>query len=247
MIDADPDDFDQSKDDFGQEPETVTDAELSPWELRKAQILAEFKDWLDQLDDEPEDDEGDTPEATGLYQVHAEIAALRQELKVQSRNAKSSADKLESLAAELHGSLQDKPDFDGLISDLKRQVPQARRDAALPVIHELLPLIEGLQRSQETLAKIELPFLLTNTRKEQLRRELREPLAILASKAAESLSRLQIQSLARPGASFDASTMRAVATSSGSGQTAGNISEILRQGYSWRGEVIHTAEVKVEK
>ena len=226
-------------------PNTVDDFEDN-WQKQKDHILDNFKEWLDELDELPLNEPTSTPEV-GLLDLFGEFSALRQEIKLQSKTNQSIAGQLNKFSGDLHEKLDRSHDFTAAINDLKGQIPQARQEARQEVLLELLPIIEGLERTLETLKKNSLPTFLFGAAKEKQQQNFIQPINILQSKAADSLARLDVESVANLGSSFDANTMRAVGTTKKSGREPGQISEILRQGYTLRGHILQTAEVKVEK
>ena len=226
--------------------EQQADTKALAWQVQKQDILDNFKTWLDELDGLPQDDIPQTPE-TGLLELFGELSALRQEVKLQSKNNQNIAGQLNELTGELHQKLTSSNDLSSVVNDLKAQIPQARQEARQEVLLELLPVIEGLDRSLETIKKNTLPTFLFGDAKEKQQQNFIKPISILQHKAADSLARLQVHSVAALGVNFDAANMRAIGTTSSSGQRSGQVSEILRQGYTLNGKLLQTAEVKVEK
>jgi hypothetical protein len=231
-------------------------AETDPaWDERKQAILADFAEWLDALvPEERPAPEAETPEnaAPGLLQLFGELAALRQEVNLQTRENRKLGGSVAAAETNIAQTLQQVTRGFDRIEEGNRRLAEARLQAQREILDPLLDLAETVRRTagaprQPPPAP---PFLArlfgarTDTR--QADRDT-AAFQLLADKAAATLAALNLTPVAERGGGFDPKTMKAVATASGAGVPPGRVADVQRQGYLFRGNPIRTADVTVEK
>ena len=227
-----------------QQPSTGADAR----EGARERILEEFRAWLYGIDDVALDQAGEpAAESTpDLYTFYAELCALRRDAQLQAKANQALHQGLNELADSLKGDTAEQlQTLRDVTADVRRQIPQARRDAQNSFALELVSLCEAIGRCRHMQRAPQLPSLLWGKRRERVAEALLAPLALLADKAEDSLQRLGIRPIATPGDLFDARTMRAVQTTQAANGNEGRVVNVLRQGYDLNDALMQTAEVEV--
>ena len=216
-------------------------------------VVEEFSSWLYELTDEDieaveaeAEDEGSEPD---LFTLLGEFTALRQELRQQSRVFKTTAEGMVSgmsgLRSELTGQARS---LEAAASDIKSQIPTARREARESVIIELLTVRDSIQDALDAFKGMPAPKTSWLSRPDPRFEPLVRSTGAALAKADDTLRRLGVSPIAEVGGKFDPKTMRAVAaaTDAAPGE-AGKIVKIYRQGYAGDGKVLRPAEVEVSK
>ncbi len=221
------------------------------WEERKERILADFRDWLEQLDEADLDAPEDPPEekqAPDLASFFGELAALRRNAQLQMKTNEALRRDVGEMSAGFGNHAEELlRTFRDTLADVKQRVPRERREARATVALELIALCEGVQRCLERMAEFTPPRMLWRKQLEALRRDLLTPVELVAKKAKDIFERLDIQPVAAAGERFDSLRMRVVEVTAGGGVPPGTVSSVVRQGYVFDGELIQTAEVTVEQ
>jgi molecular chaperone GrpE len=222
----------------------------------RGEVLERFRRWLYELTDDVPDVPAGGPEeaaageerAPDLFSLFGELGALRQEVRLQTRAAGQAVERFETAARALQDELGDQGRrLAGTATDLKAQLPAARREARQAVIRELLEVRECLAGCVASAAAAQLPRRPWLKTAGALIEALRRDQTMVLDKIDDALGRLGISPLARIGEPFDPRTMRVVETVSGSGAAPGAVAAIYRQGYRLAGEILQAAEVEVEK
>ncbi len=215
------------------------------WQDTKARMLANFSQWLDELDEAPQVID-EKPRMPDLFSFFGELAALKQEINLQSRENRQLSETVKGTTERLEKRLEvSAGNVAHLAEDVKAQLPKARQEASRAVVTEILPILEGIERSATGVEKVAVPSLVFGDKKERLRENFSAPVKNVAAKCADFMHRLKIEPVAREGAVFNAEYMRAVGTVE-SGKS-GTVAEVVAQGYLFNNELIKTAEVKVVK
>ncbi len=214
----------------------------------KQQILDDFAAWLDALDEPPaatEEDAGN--KQPDLETLLAEFTALRQEVRLQSRSGNKLGEQVENLSADLSEKLDA---VNRVSAAVQEELPKTRKETKKQVVKEVLEVIEAAERSLHNAEAPSLPrILLRPGARQKAREKLARPVQLLNTKIEDMTRRLGLEKTAAPGMPFDPETMRAVSSTNStlSGESRPVVSQVLRAGYRLDGEVIQTAEVKVEQ
>lgn len=215
------------------------------WQDTKARMLANFSQWLDELNEPPQIIE-EKPQMPDLFSFYGELAALKQEINLQSRESRQLSETVKSTTETLEKRLEvSAGNVAHLADDVKAQLPKARQEASRAVVAEILPILEGIERSVAGIEKVEVPSLVFGDKKERLRDNFSAPVKNVAAKCADFMHRLKIEPVAEEGVVFNAEYMRVVGTVTKG--VSGTVSEVVAQGYLFNNELIKTAEVKVVK
>lgn len=212
----------------------------------KEQLTAQFRDWLDDIDEEPQPNEENPESSPDMITFFGELAALRQELGLQTRNTrKTSQEMLDTLSALKESLSKNSFELDSALREVKSQVPQIRLQAEETVLLEWISLREALAENVEQFSKQVLHgFLAAKKDREMLRNEQRKQ-ELLLKKADDILRRFEIAPVVKRGDPFNAATMRAITTSKDSSVAPGCVSKIYLQGFLRKEKLLSAAEVEV--
>ncbi len=187
------------------------------------------------------------PEPPGrpdLYSFYAELAALKQEVRMQGRAAHGAARAAETSAETLNEALAVREsELGGVAESLKSMIPAARREARAQVLTELVRVRESLGRLHEAAGAGALPNRpWLKAAREQIEQTTRSVRLVLAE-ADDALRRLNVMPVAAVGEAFDPRTMRAAGRSEQG--VPGTVTTVLRQGYRTGDGLLQLAEVIV--
>lgn len=235
-------------DDLDPEEESIEpggDAGLAAW---KRQMREQFEAWLATVETLPEpEEEPEAPDAPDLYSLYEELAALRNESRKGNRK---SAELFSQFGASLGGFEAEMQRLRGQLSRIESAQPGAQE---LPRSH-CLALVEMLDRLHRLRAAIErMPqphryaFLPPRPEWKEAWGSLGQGFDILLTHLERLTSQAGIQPMKTAGLPFDPTSMIAVAASATDQHPANLVLEEIAPGYTWRGEVLRPAEVKISK
>lgn len=204
--------------------------------------LEDFRQWL-AGQAEPPPPEAEPPEECDLHTLFGELAALRQEVRLQNREQSRASRALASAAegyeaARLAGERRDED-----LADLERRVARASEDRVLRSVLEVRDaLVRGRAAARELGDRPRLAWL--SSRRiagvaEGYEQALRRFDRVLAGFGVRSVPAL--------GEPFDSRTMHAVAARRGERAKDGVVVEELRSGFTREGEVLRLADVAVSR
>jgi molecular chaperone GrpE len=209
----------------------------------KETLLDQFRCYLDSIEEAP--GEPDEPGAEAdLFTVFVELAALRNEVRTESRLVKEALDQFRGVFATLQSS------HATLEQELKRVQAEARergRAQLRPLLLELLDLRDRLAAGlQQPTAPLKRWF-------DRWRRRLAEPeswregLGITLRRLDRILAERRVVRIETAGQPFDPRTARAVGTTQDTSAGAGIVMDEVSAGYMWDEELLRAAEVIVSK
>jgi molecular chaperone GrpE len=215
-------------------------------EADKERLLEQFRLYLDGIDELPEtaSDPG-SPEAD-LFSVFVELAAVRNEVRAESRLLKEALDQFRGVFDTLqssHATLQ---------QELLRAQGDAReRSQAVlrPLLSDLLELRDRLEAALQQPAAPPQPSWLDRWRQPSRAEPetWREGISIMARRLDRILSDRRVSRLELVGRLFDPHTARAVGTRQDGRFGPGIVVEEVRAAYMWDNDLLRTAEVIVCK
>jgi molecular chaperone GrpE len=215
-------------------------------EADKERLLEQFSLYLDGIDELPEtaSDPG-SPEAD-LFSVFVELAAVRNEVRAESRLLKEALDQFRGVFDTLqssHATLQ---------QELLRAQGDAReRSQAVlrPLLSELLELRDRLEAAlQQPVAQPQRSWLDRWRQPSHAEPETwREGIGIMARRLDRILSDRRVSRFELVGRLFDPRTASAVGTRPDERFGPGIVVEEVRAGYLWDNDLLRTAEVIVSK
>jgi molecular chaperone GrpE len=215
-------------------------------EADKERLLEQFRLYLDGIDELPEtaSDPG-SPEAD-LFSVFVELAAVRNEVRAESRLVKEALDQFRGVFDTLqssHATLQQE------LLRAQGEVRERSQAVLRPLLSDLLELRDRLEAAlQQPAAPPQRSWL--GLRRQPSRAEpetWRQGIGIMARRLDRILSDRRVSRLELVGQLFDPRTARAVGTRQDGRFGPGIVVEEVRAAYMWDNDLLRTAEVIVSK
>jgi len=207
----------------------------------KEQLLDRFRAYLDSTADT---DTSAMP-ATDLFDLFTELAALKNEVRLESRQVKTALDDFRSVFDTLqtsHATLQ---------AELERQQAgqtTQRRAALRSLLLELLELRDRLEAGLAALQRFRPSRLGWLCRRESaLIQAMTQGQTLSLQRLEQLLNAHQVTALQARGRPLDPHTMRAAEIEYRAELDNGIVTEELRKGFVWEDELLRLAEVKVNK
>jgi len=210
----------------------------------KQALIDRFRGYLDMVEDgeEPPDDPGETAD---LFSVLVEMAALRSEVRTESRLVKEALEQFRGVFDSLQASQ----------ATLQRELDRARtetRDQAQSALRPLL--LDVIDLRDRLVAALTLSAAARPRWRDGLWRRDRSGVAAWQEGLRMTLRRLDQVLLDRrvvatqlAGLPFDPRLARAIGTAADSAVAEGTVIEEVRAGFLWDDQVLRTAEVIVSK
>jgi len=210
----------------------------------KQALIDRFRGYLDIVEDgeEPPDDPGETAD---LFSVLVEMAALRSEVRTESRLVKEALEQFRGVFDSLQASQ----------ATLQRELDRARtetRDQAQSALRPLL--LDVIDLRDRLVAALTLSAAARPRWRDRLWRRDRSGVAAWQEGLRMTLRRLDQVLLDRrvvatqlAGLPFDPRLARALGTAADSSVAEGTVIKEVRAGFLWDDQVLRTAEVIVSK
>ncbi len=211
----------------------------------KETLLDRFRCYLDSIEEAPEEPEA-AGEETDLFTVFVELAAVRNEVRTESRLVKEALDQFRGVFATLQSS------HATLEQELMRVRSEAReRGRALlrPLLLELLDLRDRLAAGLQP-PTVPPPSRWFERWRAQQRTDpdgWREGLGITLRRLDRILSERRVVPIETAGRRFDPRMGRVVGTTQDATIGAGIVVEEVTAGFQWDDELLRAAEVIVNK
>ncbi len=207
-------------------------------------LMGRFEAWLQEVPEPPAAPPAPAREVPDLYSLLGELAALKQEVRMQARAVHGATRAAEDSAEALREALAGREDeLAGLAENLKSMIPAARRDARASVLVELVRVRESLERVCEAADRSSLPNRpWLGAARRQIEKMARAVRLVLAE-ADDALRRLNVVPVVAVGEPFDSRTMHAAGRSAQG--APGTVTTVLRQGYRAGDGLLQLAEVIV--
>jgi molecular chaperone GrpE len=213
-------------------------------ETRKAALLESFGGYLDQVDGLPQDSAGETD----LFSLFAELAALRTEVKTESRqfgNAIGQFHDAQELLRLAHGQLEKE------LEQSRQNLAAAHRSALRPLLLGLLDFYDRLTAGQAALDQyrpVKGWFRIKSFRQDRLFiQSIREGQLMTLRRLEETLARHHVRPLEALGRTVDPHIMTVVELDRRPDLENGVVTAELRKGFLWGEETLRLAEVKANK
>lgn len=211
----------------------------------KEGLLQQFRDYLDGIDALPET-AGDDPGsgAADLFTVFVELAALRNEVRTESRLVKEALDQFRGAFDTLQSAQVT------LEQELKCAHAEARerREALMrPLLLDLLDVRDRLDAALKQRAASPRKWLGRWRRTPTEADNWREGIGITARRLDRILAERRVRRINLTGERFDPRLARVVDTTPDARAAPGVIVEEVRAGYMWDDDLLRIAEVIVSK
>lgn len=211
-------------------------------------LLARFAAYLDDIGDEGLDE--DSPDRNGegrlpdLYTLLAEVSALKNEVRLESRQVKAALDQFRD-AFDLVRTAQ------GRVEEGQAQRAEAerraRQDADRDLILELLELRDRLQAGHDQARRYRPTWLARRGGADAFVGGMAEGLAMNLRRLDETLARRGVRAIPVLGARFDPRTMHAADAGRDPTQPDGTVLAELRRGFAQGERLLRAAEVTVNR
>jgi molecular chaperone GrpE len=205
----------------------------------KETLLDQFRCYLDGIDEAPEPT--DAPgEAADLFSVFVELAAVRTEVRTESRLVKEALDQFRGVFDTLQSSQAT------LEQELKRAKAEARERGRTLLRPLLLELLELRDRLAAALRQPTPPARWRDRwRRHSEPEPWREGLGITLRRLDRILADRRVTAIEVTGRRFDPRLARVVGTTRDATVAAGIVAEEVRAGFLWDEELLRAAEVIV--
>lgn len=212
----------------------------------RERLLEQFRAALDTLPNTPEADE--TGRCTDLYSLFAELVALKTEVRLESRQVKTALDEFRAVFETLQAS---QTQLGGELDRARSAVPEQRRAALKPLLLELVELRDRFEAGLRVLNHYRptrwVRWLGRRRRERDLLQAVAQGQDISLRRLDQVLNAQQVVALDAAGKPLDPHTMRAAELDQRPDLANGIVTEELRRGYLWQGELLRLAEVKVNR
>ncbi|QEP44827.1 nucleotide exchange factor GrpE [Ectothiorhodospiraceae bacterium BW-2] len=207
--------------------------------MQKEELLSAFSLYLDRV--EPE--EGLKEQPIDLHTLLTEMAALRTEVKTESRQFKGVLEEFHKLYEITEQSQQQLNQS----RDHQRQLQQQFQESRLrDMLLDTLELYDRMHHALEQLNNYQ-PGLFSRHRDQQFIEAVRQGQQMTLNRIEQLLERYQVEPLQAIGRLLDPHTMRAVETVKNPKLADGTVCSEQRRGFLWNGTLLRTAEVSVNK
>ena len=212
----------------------------------KEQLLEQFRAALDTLPEAPEADAAGR--RTDLYSLFAELVALKNEVRLESRQVKTALDEFRAVFETLQAS---QTQLGGELDRARTAIPEQRRAALKPLLLELVELRDRFEAGLRVLNHYRPTLWVRLLGRRRRERDLLQAVAqgqdISLRRLEQLLNAQQVVALPAEGQPLDPHTMRAAELDQRPDLDNGIVTEELRRGYLWQGELLRLAEVKVNR
>ena len=214
----------------------------------KAQLLERFREYLDQQPEAVSTETGEPERRTDLYALFTELTALKTEVRLESRLFKIALDEFRAVFVTLQAS---QTQLGQELDRAHHRTPDRQQAALKPVLLDLVELRDRFAAGLRVLHNYRPTFwvrLLGRRRRERdLLQAMTQGQDITLRRLDQILNAQQVFALDAEGQSLDPHTMRAAELDHRPDLANGIVTEELRRGYLWQGELLRLAEVKVNR
>jgi len=213
--------------------------------VNKELLINRFRAYLDELPEAAAEQPDSEQRQTDLFSVFTELTALKNEVRLESRQVKTALDEFRAVFATLHTSHEQLNDA---LERARAALQEQRRALLRPLLLELLELRDRLEAGLQALRAYR-PSLLSRVSKrgKAFIAAVGEGQEISLRRLEQLLNAQNVGALEARGKPLDPHTMRAAEVEQRTDLDNGIVTEELRQGFTWEGELLRLAEVKVNK
>lgn len=211
-------------------------------------LVEQFSRWLEDRDPASIDavalEEADDA-STDLFSLYTELAALKNEVRLESRQMKNAMEKFSAVFDTLQQSNERQA---RAMDALHRTENQALIDAESRLLLDIIDLRDRLVAGQDIAQSYRASGLARfSSAPADFVSRLADGMAISVRRVDELLARYQVQSVEAIGHRFDPDTMQANVVEDHSNLPDGSVVTELRKGYVRNGERLRLTEVIVNK
>jgi len=213
-------------------------------EIVKEKLVRQFCSHLDDLPDQIVENLA-SEESTDLYSLYAELIALKNEVRIESRQVKSAVDEFKSVFETLQSAQE----------QMAAELEQHRKDKEMltqavlrPILLGLLDLYDRLEAGLQAGAAYRPSWLSRWVKREsRMLSALWEGQQMTLNRLQNLLDAYGVRPIAVLDQPFDPVCMRAVETEHRSELPDGIVTAVLRTGYVLDDELLRTPDVRINK
>lgn len=214
---------------------------------QKESLIEEFRAYLDDADEsdpaESDTEAGDTP--VDLHSLLAEMAALKNEIRLESRQFKAMLEEMRQFGEVLR---EQNERLNRELERAREQAAAGKRQAERGLLLGLLDLRDRLAAGVDAGAAHRPGFLARLAPAEsRFADSLAQGQSLTLRRVDELLDGHQVRPLQAIGQNLDPHRMRAVGVEAVPGQPDGQVLREVLRGYYQHGELLRAAEVIVNK
>ena len=210
----------------------------------KEQLIGQFRDYLDtaELDDAARQEPSGTIDLLTLF---TELAALKNEVRLESRQVKQALDHSGEL---IDGLRESNRQFGNELARQRRQEDELRLAAERPLLLELVELRDRIEAARQSLQSYR-PGLLERLSDKRARwvQSVGDGMEITQRRLDGLLGRYRVSPIEVVGRRLDPHSMRVSGTEQREDQDEGIVLIEIRRGYRRADQVLRLAEVVVNK
>lgn len=209
----------------------------------KEQLLQRFRDYLEEAEDpQGEEAEAKTPD---LYSLYCELAALKNEVRLESRQIRNSLEQFRAVLAELQDHKQR---MEWELGRAKRELSQARIEARRTLLLDIIELRDRIEAGLRATSRYR-PDLLAKASRRNTRflHSLSKGQEITLRRLDEVLRRYQVQPIKTLGETLDPHRMRVHSVRCEPQTENDRVIEEISKGYSLGEDILRTAVVIINK
>ena len=211
----------------------------------KERLLEEFRTCLEQWEEEGAEGDENGREPVDLHTLLGEMAALKNEVRLESRQFKSAVEELRGFADTLREQNERLARY---LERARELAAEAQRQAERRLLLGLLDLRDRLQAGVDTGARRRRsPLARLVPSETRFAQSLSEGLALTLRRVDELLGTHRVRPVHALGQPLDPTLMRAVGVESVRDMPDGVVLREARRGFFQGGELLRAAEVIVNK
>lgn len=207
----------------------------------REQLVTRFSRYLDEIGDSSLEQ---APEAPDLFSLLAELGALKNEVKIESRQVKTALEEFRGLFDTLR---QANTRLDDELSRQRERDTRQRQQADRDLLLELLELRDRLQAGHDQLQSYRPGWFARKGGADSYVAGIGDGQAMILRRLDETLAQRGVRPLVARGERFDPATMHAAETTHHPDREDGQVVAETRAGYLHHGQLLRAAEVIVNK
>ncbi len=215
-------------------------------EIVKGRLLERFAEYLDGFGELEETETTEFDQDVDLYTLFIELAGLKNEIKLESRQVKHALDHSRELMDALQ---QSSLRLNKELSELRQDETALREEAERELLLGVLELRDRIEASVQGIQGFK-PGKLFNRAHGRVKKMIdgvEQGLDISLRRIDGLLSRYQVRPVSATGQQFDPEKMRAASIASDPEQQNGIVLNEIRKGYQRADKALRFAEVEVNK
>jgi molecular chaperone GrpE len=210
----------------------------------KELLINRFRAYLEELPEAAEEPDVEQRQ-TDLFSLFTELATLKNEVRLESRQVKTALDEFRAVFDILQTSHSQ---LNEALERLRAAQQAQRRTLLQPLLLELLELYERLEAGLQAVRGYRRSPLSWLCRREKaLIEAIGTGQEISLRRLEQLLNSQNVTAIEVTGKPLDPHSMRAAEVDQRSDLDSGIVTEELRKGFTWEGELLRLAEVKVNK